>query len=86
MTRTFTLADYAQVVQFYSAPLACFVDALDIRVRRAVEEWFSVFDDPIRVNSALDRLANASYKIVIEGSCYRQKLSPHRKLLGHKEV
>ena len=32
MTRTFTLADYAQVVQFYSAPLACFVDALDIGV------------------------------------------------------
>ena len=35
-------------------------------------------------NSALDRLANASYQIVIEGASYREKLSPHRKLLGDK--
>ena len=41
---------------------------------------------PILGNSALDRLANASYQIVIEGSSYREKLSPHRKLLGEKEV
>ena len=27
-------------------------------------------------------MANASYRIVIEGSSYREKLSPHRKLLG----
>ena len=33
---------------------------------RAVEEWLSIFDDPILGNSALDRLANASYQIVIE--------------------
>ena len=32
-------------------------------------------------NSALDRLANASYQIVIEGSSYRERLSPHRALL-----
>ena len=39
---------------------------------RAVEEWLSLFDDPILGNSALDRLANASYEIVIEGSSYRK--------------
>ena len=51
---------------------------------RAVEEWLSLFDDPILWNSALDRLANASFQIVIKGASYREKLSPHRKLLGAK--
>ena len=32
-----------------------------------MEEWLSIFDDSILGNSALDRLANASYQIVIEG-------------------
>jgi hypothetical protein len=27
----------------------------------------------------LDRLANASYQIVIEGTSYRERLSPHRR-------
>ena len=38
-----------------------------ITSNRAVDEWLSLFDDPILGNSALDRLANASYQIVIEG-------------------
>ena len=38
-----------------------------------------LFDDPILGNSALDRLANASYQIVIEGTSYRERLSPHRR-------
>jgi DNA replication protein DnaC len=46
---------------------------------RAVEEWLGLFDDPILGNSALDRLANSSYQIVIEGTSYREKLSPHRR-------
>ena len=46
---------------------------------RSAEEWLGLFDDPILGNSALDRLANASYQIVIEGSSYREKLSPHRR-------
>ena len=33
----------------------------------------------------LCRLANASYQIVIEGSSYRERLSPHRKLMGQTE-
>ena len=49
---------------------------------RAVDEWLSLFDDPILGNSALDRLANASYQIVIEGASYRDRLSPHRALSG----
>ena len=53
-----------------------------ITSNRAVDEWLSLFDDPILGNSALDRLANASYQIIIEGSSYRERQSPHRKLLG----
>ena len=53
-----------------------------ITSNRAVEEWLSLFEDPILGNSALDRLANASYQIVIEGSSYRERLSPHQALLG----
>ena len=34
---------------------------------RGVEEWLGLFEDPILGNSALDRLAHASYHIVIEG-------------------
>ena len=53
-----------------------------ITSNRAVDEWLSLFDDPILGNSAPDRLANASYQIVIEGTSYRERLSPHRALLG----
>ena len=49
-----------------------------ITSNRAVEEWLGLFDDPILGNSALDRLANASYQMVIEGNSYRERLSPHR--------
>ena len=57
-----------------------------ITSNRAVEEWLGLFDDPILGNSALDRLANASYQIVIEGESYRQRLSPHRALLEGRAV
>ena len=33
-----------------------------ITSNQAVDEWLSLFDDPILGNSALDRLANASYQ------------------------
>ena len=53
---------------------------------RAVDEWLSLFDDPILGNSALDRLANASYQIVIEGASCRERLSLHCALLAAKGV
>ena len=61
------------------------VSSFVITSNRAVEEWLSLFDDPILGNSALDRLANASYQFVIEGTSYRERLSPHRNLLGRRE-
>jgi len=53
--------------------------SLAVTSNRAVDEWLGLFDDPILGNSALDRLANSSYQITIEGTSYRQKLSPHRR-------
>lgn len=50
-----------------------------ITSNRAVEEWLGLFDDPILGNSALDRLANSSYQIIIEGASFRERLSPHRR-------
>lgn len=55
------------------------LSSLVITSNRAVEEWLGLFDDSILGNSALDRLANASYQIAIEGSSYRERLSPHRR-------
>lgn len=52
---------------------------------RSVDEWLGLFDDPILGNSALDRLANASYQIVVEGSSYRERLSPHRRAIQPEE-
>ncbi len=63
-------------------PVSSFV----ITSNKAVEEWLSLSDDPILLNSALNRLANASYQIVIEVVSYRERLSPHRMLLSPREV
>ena len=57
-----------------------------ITSNRGVDEWLGLFDDSILGNSALDRLANASYQIVIEGQSYLERLSPHKVLLDRKEV
>ena len=43
-------------------------------------------DDPVLGNSALDGLASTSYQVAIEGSSYRERLSPHRALIDPKEV
>ena len=45
---------------------------------RGVDEWLGLFDDPILGNSALDRLANAAHRVVVEGSSYRARLAPKR--------
>ena len=41
------------------------VSSFVIASNRAMGEWLSLFDDPIPGNSALDRLANSSYQIVM---------------------
>ena len=47
-----------------------------ITSNQAMDEWLGLFDDPIFGNSTLDRLANARYQIVIEGSSCRERQSP----------
>ena len=55
-----------------------------ITSNRAVDEWLSLFDNPIHGDSALDRLANASYQIIIEGTSYQERLSPHHALRSNE--
>ena len=51
-----------------------------------MEEWLAPFDGLFLSNSALDRLTNASYQIVIEGTSYRERLSPQLRLVAPKKV
>ena len=60
------------------------VTSFIITSNRAVEEWLSLFDDPILGNSALDRLANASYQIVIEGAQLSGEALSSSEAGGHK--
>ena len=46
---------------------------------RAIDEWLGLFEDAVLGNSALDRLANASYQIVIEGTSYREQSPAPKK-------
>ena len=42
----------------------------------AVEEWVVLFANPVLRTGAFGRLANASYQIVMDSNCYREKLFP----------
>lgn len=52
---------------------------------RSVDEWLGLFDDPILANSALDRLANGAYQVVLDGPSYRAKLAPRLPEGGDSE-
>ncbi len=41
---------------------------------RPLEEWMSLFDDPLLANSLLDRLAHNAHQIFIEGESYRKRM------------
>jgi DNA replication protein DnaC len=43
---------------------------------RAMNDWSSLFPDPIIANTILDRLAHSSHQIVIKGQSYRKKFAP----------
>jgi len=43
---------------------------------RTIDEWISLFDDPILAQSAIDRLAHNAYQIVIDGESYRKRQRP----------
>lgn len=41
---------------------------------RHVDEWMSLFDDPLLANSLLDRLTHNAHQIIIEGESYRKRM------------
>jgi DNA replication protein DnaC len=43
---------------------------------RGPDEWLSMFADPMRAQSAIDRLTGNAYDLIIEGESYRQRLKP----------
>jgi len=48
---------------------------------RGPDEWLAMFADPMRAQSAIDRLTGNAYDLVIEGESYRHRLKPsvHRQ-------
>lgn len=49
---------------------------------RAPEEWLSTMSDPLRAQSAIDRLTNAAYELVLDGESYRRRQKPGLKKGG----
>jgi DNA replication protein DnaC len=45
---------------------------------RDVEEWASLFDEPLLAQSALDRFCHRAHQIVVEGESYRKRMAPGR--------
>jgi DNA replication protein DnaC len=43
---------------------------------RGPDEWLVMFADPMRAQSAIDRLTGNAYDLLIEGESYRQRLKP----------
>lgn len=46
---------------------------------REPQEWLAMMTDPMRAQSAIDRLSNGAYELVIEGESYRKRQKPRRE-------
>lgn len=46
---------------------------------RDPQEWLGTMTDPLRAQSAIDRLQNSAYELVIEGESYRKRQKPKWK-------
>jgi DNA replication protein DnaC len=47
-----------------------------ITSNRGIEEWMTVFDEPMLGQSALDRFCHRAHQFVIEGESYRKRMAP----------
>jgi len=47
-----------------------------ITSNRDTSEWLATFDDVLLAQSAVDRLSNSAYDLIIEGESYRPQLKP----------
>lgn len=47
-----------------------------ITSNRDPSEWLALMADPIRAQSAVDRLKNAAYELVVDGESYRERQKP----------
>lgn len=52
--------------------------SLVVTSNREPQEWLSLMTDPIRAQSAIDRLVNAAHELVIEGESYRKRQKPKK--------
>lgn len=53
---------------------------------RDIEQWQSIFPDPVIANSAMDRIAHNSHQIIMNGESYRNKGKiPKKKQNGKNE-
>jgi DNA replication protein DnaC len=43
---------------------------------RDTNEWLATFDDVLLAQSAVDRLSNSAYDLIIEGESYRSQQKP----------
>jgi DNA replication protein DnaC len=43
---------------------------------RGPDEWQATLSDPLRAQSAIDRLVNAAFELVLEGETYRRRQKP----------
>jgi DNA replication protein DnaC len=51
---------------------------------REVEEWASLFDEPLLAQSALDRFCHRAHQIMVEGESYRKRMAPGQQELERK--
>jgi DNA replication protein DnaC len=49
-----------------------------ITSNRDPDEWLATFSDPLRAQSAIDRLKNNAYDLIVEGDSYRKRLKPQK--------
>jgi DNA replication protein DnaC len=52
---------------------------------RDPQEWLATFSDPMRAQSAVDRIRNSAYELVLEGESYRKRQKPSWGTRGRTE-